>query len=109
MPKEHFKSYWQSQKVTKTTIAKVYSLIFFTLFLKNFSLKSLTKNVNAECAKRLKELKLKNAQWTIKNATTRKRLGRGKFEPHEESVLTPSELPASLRCLTTASSSLIQG
>jgi len=36
-------------------------------------------------------------------------LGRGKFEPYEEPVITPKELPASLRCLTSASNSLIQG
>ncbi|KAF7633544.1 hypothetical protein Mgra_00007037 [Meloidogyne graminicola] len=72
------------------------------------SLKSLTKNVKAECAKRLNEVKLKKVQWAVKNLTTRKRLGRGKFEPHEEPILTPSQLPGSLRCLTSDGSSLIQ-
>nr|CAD2181493.1 unnamed protein product [Meloidogyne enterolobii]CAD2196388.1 unnamed protein product [Meloidogyne enterolobii] len=72
------------------------------------SLKSLTKNVNSEHAQHLNKIKLKNKQWKIKNLTTRKKLGRGKFEPYEEPVITPKELPASLRCLTSASNSLIQ-
>nr|CAD2139522.1 unnamed protein product [Meloidogyne enterolobii] len=72
------------------------------------SLKSLTKNVNSEHTQHLNKLKLKNKQWKIKNLTTRKKLGRGKFEPYEEPVITPKELPASLRCLTSASNSLIQ-
>uniref|UniRef100_A0A914MVF4 Ribosome biogenesis protein NOP53 n=1 Tax=Meloidogyne incognita TaxID=6306 RepID=A0A914MVF4_MELIC len=65
------------------------------------SLKSLTKIVNSEHAQHLNKIKLKNKQWKIKNLTTRKKLGRGKFEPYEEPVITPKELPASLRCLTS--------
>ncbi|KAL7076567.1 hypothetical protein ACQ4LE_004312 [Meloidogyne hapla] len=72
------------------------------------SLKSLTKKVNSEYIQHLNKIKLKNKQWKIKNLTMRKKLGRGKFEPFEEPLITPKELPASLRCLTSASSSLIQ-
>ncbi|CAK5069721.1 unnamed protein product [Meloidogyne enterolobii] len=82
--------------------------LFQNYFFNFFSLKSLTKNVNSEHTQHLNKLKLKNKQWKIKNLTTRKKLGRGKFEPYEEPVITPKELPASLRCLTSASNSLIQ-
>uniref|UniRef100_A0A183CBA2 Ribosome biogenesis protein NOP53 n=1 Tax=Globodera pallida TaxID=36090 RepID=A0A183CBA2_GLOPA len=63
------------------------------------SLKSLKSEVLKESEALEKRQIFKKRERALKALTERKRLGRGKFEPFEEPILTVEELPAKLRQL----------
>ncbi|KAL3095314.1 hypothetical protein niasHS_007413 [Heterodera schachtii] len=64
------------------------------------SLKSLKAQVLKETETNEKRTIRQKRQRALKAFTKRKRLGRGKFEPFEEPLLTVGELPANLRQLS---------
>uniref|UniRef100_A0A914HZG1 Ribosome biogenesis protein NOP53 n=1 Tax=Globodera rostochiensis TaxID=31243 RepID=A0A914HZG1_GLORO len=64
------------------------------------SLKSLKSEVLKESEALEKRQIFKKRERALKALTERKRLGRGKFEPFEEPILTVDELPAKLRQLS---------
>lgn len=77
--------------------------------IKKFSLKSLGRKIRAELQAHEANVEKKRVKRTIHKFGVRKRLGRGRYEPPQENVLVPAELPASLRQLPTTGESIFQG